>query len=256
MNDEQLLRYSRHIMLPEIEIEGQDKIINGKVAVIGLGGLGSPIAVYLASSGIGQLILVDDDVVDQSNLQRQIAHGESDIGHAKVESARETVKRLNSDTEVTTVNHRLDADELRNLCNAVDAVVDATDNFSTRYAINEACLSTKTPLVSGAAIRMEGQISVFDFRNSDSPCYRCLYQDGADEELNCAQNGVVAPLVGVVGCVQAMETLKVVAGFGETLAGWVLYFDAKRMDWRKFKLNKNPNCPSCGSTKSIDSQNS
>lgn len=247
MNDEQLLRYSRHIMLPEIEIDGQDKLIDAKVAVIGLGGLGSPIAMYLASSGIGQLTLVDDDEVDQSNLQRQIAHGETDIGHAKVESARVSIDRLNSATEVSTVNRRLDSQEMLELCGEMDVVVDATDNFSTRYVINEACLTSETPLVSGAAIRMEGQISVFDFRDSDSPCYRCLYRDGADEELNCAQNGVVAPLVGVVGCIQAMETLKVVAGFGETLAGWVLYFDAKRMEWRKFKLNKNPSCPSCGS---------
>ena len=246
MNDDQLLRYSRHIMLPEIEIEGQDRFIAAKVAVIGLGGLGSPVAMYLAASGIGELTLVDDDAVDNSNLQRQIAHGEADIGQAKVNSAMQTIDQLNSDTRVTTIDHRLDEAQMNQLCDEVDVVVDATDNFLTRFLINDACIRASTPLVSGAAIRMEGQISVFDFRDPDSPCYRCLYNEGSDEELNCAQNGVAAPLVGVVGCVQAMETLKLIGGFGEPLTGWVLYFDAKRMEWRKFKLKRNPNCPSCG----------
>ena len=246
MNDHQLFRYSRQIMLPDIDVEGQDKLLDSTVAVIGLGGLGSPVALYLAASGVGKLALVDDDIVDKSNLQRQVIHDETSVGIAKVESAAQSIRLLNRETETQAIHHRLVGTELRDLFDTVDIVVDATDNFGSRYEINKACLSTDTPLVSGAAIRTEGQVAVFDFTDSDSPCYRCLYNDGADEELNCAENGVIAPLVGIIGTIQAMETLKLIVGFGDSLVGYVLYIDAKRMDFRKFKLPKNMHCPTCG----------
>ena len=246
MNDDELLRYSRQIMLPDIDVAGQDKLLAGSAAIIGLGGLGSPAAMYLAASGIGRIVLVDDDVVDQTNLQRQIIHSENDVGVAKVTSAANSVHSLNAGTEIRTIDHRLIGTELHTLIESVDVVLDATDNFSSRYDINKACVTTQTPLVSGAAIRMEGQIAVFDSANPNSPCYQCLYSDGVDEELNCAENGVIAPLVGMVGTIQAMEAIKLIADFGESLVGYVLYVDAKRMEWRKFKLPRNENCPMCG----------
>lgn len=235
-------------MLPDVDVQGQDKLLEASVAIIGLGGLGSPVAMYLAATGVGRMTLVDDDLVDESNLQRQIVHRESTVGEAKVKSAEETIRTLNHEAVVDTYDRRLTGAELHSLVDSVNVVVDATDNFGSRYEINEVCLSTQTPLVSGAAIRTEGQVAVFDFANPDSPCYRCLYSDGADEELNCAENGVIAPLVGIIGTIQAMETVKLIVGFGDTLIGYVLYIDAKRMDLRKFKLPKNPNCPTCGTS--------
>lgn len=246
MTDEDLLRFSRQIMLPDVDVEGQDKICEGRVAVIGLGGLGSPAAMYLASAGVGQLTLVDDDQVEISNLQRQIIHTEEAISSMKVDSATTTIKRLNRNTQVEVLPRRLDQTELASLASKVDVVLDATDNFSTRYAINQACLQNETPLVSGAAIRMEGQISVFDSRQPESPCYQCLYQDGSDEALNCAENGVLAPMVGIIGTMQAMEVLKLLGEFGEPLVGRVLYIDGKRMEIRSLKLNRDPNCKACG----------
>ncbi len=245
MNDDELLRYSRQIMLPDIDVAGQEKILSAHVGIIGLGGLGSPTALYLAAAGIGHLTLVDFDVVDVTNLQRQIAHTEDNVGRSKVDSALESIARINSDTQVETVDERIADDALVKLANEVDVLVDGSDNFETRYAVNEASLATETPLVSGAAIRMEGQIAVFDPRDPSSPCYRCLYRDGTGEPLNCAENGVIAPLVGIIGSFQAMETLKLVGEFGESSVGWVHYLDAKRMEWRKLKLPKNPNCPRC-----------
>lgn len=247
MTDEELLRYSRQIMLPDVDIEGQEKICAGQVAIIGLGGLGAPAAIYLASSGIGGLTLVDDDNVEISNLQRQIIHTEESINSPKVLSAQASIEKLNSNTQVETIDRRLNEDELVELASRVDVILDATDNFATRFTLNRACLLTKTPLVSGAAIRMEGQISVFDSRRKDSPCYQCLYRDGMDEALNCAENGVLAPMVGIIGTMQAMETLKVLGEFGEPLIGKVIYFDAKTMQIRSFKLNKDPNCVACSS---------
>ena len=246
MNDEQLLRYSRQIMLPEFDVAGQEALLNASALVIGLGGLGSPAALYLAAAGIGTLTLADHDTVDLSNLQRQIIHDQSSLHHAKVASAAARINALNPDTHVRTVAARLDGEPLAAAVAEADVVVDGTDNFAARYAINSACVAAAKPLVSGAAIRMEGQIAVFDPRREDSPCYRCLYADASEAALNCAENGVAAPLVGIVGSVQAMEAIKVITGVGEPLIGYVLYLDAKRMEWRKLKLNRNRRCATCG----------
>lgn len=245
MNDEQLLRYSRQIMLPELDVAGQERLLAASVLVIGLGGLGSPVALYLAAAGVGRLVLVDHDAVELSNLQRQIVHRHDAIGTPKVASAAATLRALNPDTKVTTIHAALEADSLAEAVAAADVVVDATDNFRIRYALNEACWAARVPLVSGAAIRWEGQVAVFDPRAPDSPCYRCLYASGDDAALNCAENGVAAPLVGVIGAVQALETLKLISGAGEPLTGHVLYFDGKRAEWRRLKLPKYPECPTC-----------
>lgn len=246
MTDDDLLRYSRQIMLPDFDVAGQERLLASHVLIVGIGGLGSPAAMYLAASGIGRLTLADDDVVDLSNLQRQIAHGEATVGRSKVQSAAERVAALNSTVAVCPVARRLEGEPLTSAVEEADLVLDATDNMATRVAINEACVAARTPLVSGAAIRMEGQVAVFDPRAAESPCYRCLYDDVGDVTLNCAENGVIAPLVGIVGTVQAMEAVKLIAGVGEPLVGHVLYLDAKRMEWRKFRLPRNPRCPTCG----------
>jgi len=246
MNDSELLRYSRQIMLPEIDIAGQEKLLGSSALIIGLGGLGSPAAIYLASAGVGRLVLNDHDEVDLSNLQRQIVHRNDTIGQPKVASAARSLLQLNPGTRIETVDHRLEAGELIDAVARADVVLDATDNFGARYAVNDACWQTGTPLVSGAAIRWEGQVAVFDPREADSPCYRCLYADGDNAALNCSENGVIAPLVGIIGTCQALEAIKLLTGVGESLAGYVLYFDAKRMDWRKLGLKRDPNCPTCG----------
>lgn len=246
MNDEQLLRYSRQIMLPEFDVAGQEALLNAHALVIGLGGLGSPAALYLAAAGVGTLTLVDHDTVDVSNLQRQIIHDQRSLDMAKVESAATRIRAINPDTKVRTVPSKLQGDELRQAVEQADVVLDGTDNFTARFAINAACVAAGTPLVSGAAIRFEGQIAVFDPRQDESPCYQCLYADAADGALNCAENGVASPLVGIVGSVQAMEAMKLLAGVGDTLTGFVLYLDAKRMEWRKLKLGRNAGCPTCG----------
>jgi len=245
MNDEQLLRYSRQIMLPEFDVAGQDALLDAHALIVGLGGLGSPAALYLAAAGIGSLTLVDYDTVEVSNLQRQIIHDQHSLGRDKVASAADRIAAINPDTQVRTVAANLDEPRLREIIADVDVVIDGTDNFAIRYAINKACFAQRRPLVSGAAIRMEGQVAVFDPRRADSPCYQCLYADAADVVLNCAENGVAAPLVGIVGSIQAMEAIKVVAGVGDTLTGYVLYLDAKRMELRKLKLSRDPNCPTC-----------
>ena len=246
MNDNQLLRYSRQIMMPEIDIAGQEKLLAAKVLIVGLGGLGSPAALYLASTGVGHLVLADFDTVDLSNLQRQIAHGSNDIGRPKVESARDAIANLNPDTRVTCVEVRLDSETLSDIITDVDLVVDGSDNFETRFMVNEVCVETGTPLVSAAAIQLEGQMMVYDPSMPDCACYRCLYQEAGDGELNCAENGVAAPVVGIMGTLQAMEALKLIAGVGESLAGYLLVFDAKYMEWRKLKLPRNPRCATCG----------
>ena len=246
MNDEALLRYSRQIMLPEFDVAGQQALLEAHVLVVGLGGLGSPSALYLAAAGVGSLTLVDHDTVDLSNLQRQIIHDQASVGLPKVDSAAARIASLNPDTRVETIAARLDGPELDAVVADADVVLDGTDNFVARYAINAACVRNLTPLVSGAAIRLEGQVTVIDPRRDDAPCYRCLYGDAGDEALNCAENGVAAPLVGIVGSVQAMEAMKIIAGVGETLTGYVLHLDAKRMEWRKLKLTKDPDCPTCG----------
>ncbi|MCY3541353.1 MAG: molybdopterin-synthase adenylyltransferase MoeB [Gammaproteobacteria bacterium] len=245
MEDKQLLRYSRQIMLPEIDVLGQEKINSSHVVIVGLGGLGCPVAMYLAASGVGQLTLVDDDIVELSNLQRQIAHTEDSIGDAKVDAARRAIRGINSQTRVTAVQKRVDSIELETLLTDVEVIVDATDNFEVRFALNAASRKFNLPLVSGAAIRMEGQVMVLDPRNTESPCYRCLYPSPSTEPQNCAENGVFAPLVGVIGALQALETLKVICELSHDSIGWVHYFDAKRMEWRKLGLKRNPLCPEC-----------
>jgi adenylyltransferase/sulfurtransferase len=246
LDDDALLRFSRQIMLPELDVAGQETLLNARAFIVGMGGLGSPAAMYLAAAGVGSLVIADDDDVELSNLQRQIVHDTDAIGDAKVASAARTLKRLNPAVALETVSTRLDAAGLEAEARRADVVLDATDNFTSRYAINDACWATGTPLVSGAAIRWEGQIAVFDPRRPDAPCYRCLYREGSDEALNCADNGVIAPLVGIVGTCQALEAIKLLCGIGETLTGYVLYFDALHMDWRKLRLSRDPECPTCG----------
>lgn len=244
MNDEQLLRYSRQIMLPQIDITGQEKLLASRVLIIGMGGLGSPIVMYLAAAGVGHLVLVDDDVVELSNLQRQIAHGTENIGLNKVESAKQTIQQLNPEIKVTTYAQKLDTKKLNDEIIAADIVVDGTDNFSTRFLLNESSVRNNTPLVSGAAIRMEGQVSVFN-KTPDSPCYRCLYKDEGELDTSCSTNGVLSPVVGIIGSVQATEAIKVLLDIGETLDGKLLVLDALHMEWRTLKLKKDSSCPVC-----------
>jgi adenylyltransferase/sulfurtransferase len=246
MNDQQLLRYSRQILLPQIGVEGQQQLLDARVLIIGAGGLGSAAALYLASAGIGHITIADHDHVELSNLQRQILHRHQDIGRPKVDSARDTLTRLNPDLQVTGLQARLDGAQLAALIEPVDLVVDGSDNFATRFAVNAACVQQRTPLVSGAAIRMEGQLAVFDSRRADSPCYRCLYKEGAEPDQTCTDNGVLAPVVGVIGSLQALEAIKVLLNLGETLCGRLLLFDALYSDWRSLTLRKDPACPVCG----------
>ena len=245
MNDEQLLRYSRQIMLGQMDVAGQQKLLEASVLVIGLGGLGCPAAMYLASAGVGRLILADDDEVELTNLQRQIAHKTTSIGSLKVNSAAATLAELNPDVRVECIARRLHGEDLEQVIAGVDVVLDATDNFTTRFAVNRCCVAHRVPLVSGAAIRMEGQISVFDSRQENCPCYQCLYEAGEDVELSCSQSGVMAPLVGIIGTMQAMETIKLICGIGTTLAGRLLLLDAVNMQFRELHLKKNPSCPVC-----------
>ena len=244
MNDEQLLRYSRQIMLPQVDIEGQEKLLTSRVLIIGLGGLGSPVAMYLAAAGVGHLVLVDDDVVELSNLQRQIAHGTQDIGLTKVASAKQTIHSLNADITVTSYTERLNSEKLNSEVALADIVIDGTDNFTSRFSLNECCIKNKTPLVSGAAIRMEGQVSVFN-KTPTSPCYRCLYKDEGELDATCSNNGVLSPVVGIIGSIQANEAIKVLLDIGETLDGKLLLFDAFQMEWRTLKLKKDSLCPTC-----------
>ncbi len=246
MEDDQLLRYSRQIMLPEIDADGQQKLAAARVLVIGLGGLGSPSAMYLASAGVGQLVLVDYDNVDLSNLQRQIIHSTPDIDRAKTDSARETLMALNPDIRIECIDHAMEEEELLQQSKLADVIVDASDNFQTRFAINAASVQTRTPLVSGAAIRFEGQVSVFDPRQDDSPCYRCLYGEDLATDETCTANGVIAPLLGIIGSIQANETMKLIMGIGETLMGRLILIDALYMEWNEAILKKDPQCPVCG----------
>jgi adenylyltransferase/sulfurtransferase len=246
MDDETLLRYSRQILLPEIDIDGQQKLLDGSAAIFGLGGLGSPVALYLAAAGVGRLVLVDFDEVELSNLQRQIIHETSDLGRPKVESARDSVLRLNPGVKVETIPRALEGAALDEVVAGVDVVVDCTDNFTIRFALNEACHRARKPLVSGAAIRFEGQISVYYPGQDDSPCYRCLYSDGGGANETCTQTGVVAPLLGIVGSVQAFETMKVLMNIGTVLKGRLLLLDALNMEWHTMRFQRDPACPVCG----------
>ena len=244
-NDEQLLHYSRQIMLPHFGIEGQQQLQGSHVVIMGLGGLGSPAALYLTAAGVGSLTLVDFDTVDHSNLQRQIIHNIDSIGQAKVESAKNTLLKINPETTIHYIDKQLTLDELKALIKDVDCVIDATDNFATRFLINRACVVQKTALVSAAAIQYEGQISVFDFRHDDSACYACLYAEGGEESTNCSDNGILAPVVGILGSMQALETIKLLCNIGNSLQNRLLIFDALALQWRTMKLKKDSNCPVC-----------
>jgi adenylyltransferase/sulfurtransferase len=245
MDDAQLLRYSRQIMLPQFDVAGQQKLLDATVLIIGLGGLGSPAAMYLAAAGVGHLVLVDFDTVELSNLQRQIIHHTDDIGRPKVESARDALQQLNPDVKLTLVDRKLEGMELQQHITAADVVLDGSDNFATRFAVNDACVAAGVPLVSGAAIRLEGQVAVF-LNNGDGPCYRCLYREEGELDNRCSENGVLAPLVGIIGAIQATEAIKILAGMGETLHGRLLLLDALHMEWRTLTLKKDPGCSGCG----------
>ena len=246
MKDEQLLRFSRQIMLPTMDVAGQQELVDATVLIVGMGGLGCPAAMYLSAAGVGHLVIADDDTVEITNLQRQIAHEQSNLGESKVSSAEATLKGLNPDVRITQIKNRLEGDLLEQAIVSADVVVDASDNFNTRFAVNQSCLKNKKPLVSGAAIRMEGQVAVFDSENPESPCYQCLYSECDDDNASCSQNGVMAPLVGIIGSVQAMETIKLITGIGNSLVGRLLLLDAATMQWREMKLPRDPSCPACG----------
>lgn len=246
MNDDQLLRYSRHILLPEIGVEGQQKLLAAHALVIGAGGLGSPVALYLASAGVGRLTLCDDDAVDLTNLQRQIVHHMDRVGLNKAESARRTLAMINPEVRTAAIARRVGQADIEQLAADVDVVIDATDNFATRHAINRACVKLGKPLVFGAAVRFDGQAAVFDMRRADAPCYHCLFpESGDDQDMRCAVMGVFAPLVGIIGSIQAAEALKVLMGIGSTLDGRLLIADALTMEWRTIRLRKDPDCPVC-----------
>lgn len=247
LDDEALLRYSRHILLPQVGIEGQERLLNARALVLGAGGLGSPAALYLASAGIGTLALVDGDTVDLTNLQRQILHRSSAIGRPKVQSGAATLAEINPRCKVVPLQERLAGARLEEEVALADVVLDCSDNFATRHAVNRACVKFRKPLVSGAAIRFDGQIAVFDTRRDDAPCYHCLFPESADvEEIRCAVMGVFAPLTGIVGAVQAAEALKLVIGCGDSLAGRLLLLDGLAMEWRGIAVPRDPGCAVCG----------
>lgn len=248
MNDEQLLRYSRQIMLPQVDVTGQEKLLDSTVLIVGLGGLGSSAAMYLASAGVGHLILADFDTVELSNLQRQIIHSTDDIGRTKVESAADSLKKINPDITITKFAAKLDNESLNALLPQVDLVLDGCDNFETRFAVNRACVTHRKPLVSGAAIRFEGQVSVFLNNEAPSPCYQCLYKEEGEENMNCTENGVLAPLVGIIGSIQATEAIKVLTGIGKSLESKLLLLDVLHMECRTLKLKQDPGCPVCHTT--------
>ncbi|HWI97875.1 MAG TPA: molybdopterin-synthase adenylyltransferase MoeB [Burkholderiales bacterium] len=246
MNDQQLLRYSRHILLPEIGIEGQERLRAGAALIVGAGGLGCPAALYLAAAGIGHLVLADSDQVDLTNLQRQILYRTNSVGAPKVDAARSALNELNPDVALAAVKGRVDQQQAEELVARADVVLDCSDNFPTRHALNRACVKHAKPLVSGAAIRFEAQLMVFDLRRSDAPCYACLFpEDGEVEEVQCSVMGVFAPLTGVIGAMQAAEAIKLVAGAGESLSGRLVMFDAKTADWRAVRVKRDPACKVC-----------
>lgn len=247
LSDEALLRYSRHILLEEIGVEGQARILAARALVVGAGGLGSPIVLYLAAAGVGHIAIADGDVVDLTNLQRQIAHGQADLGANKAASAARRAQSLNPDVVLEVLDRRLDAEAIAHEVARADVVLDASDNFATRHAINRACVRAGKALVSGAAVRFDGQVAVFDGSREDAPCYHCLFPDGGEmEEMRCAVFGVFAPLVGVIGSIQATEALKIAAGRGSALTGRLLLLDGLAMTWRSLRVPKDPACPVCG----------
>jgi molybdopterin-synthase adenylyltransferase len=247
MTDEQLLRYSRHILLNELGVEGQEKLLASHALIIGAGGLGSPVALYLGSAGVGRITIVDFDVVDATNLQRQIAHNLARIGINKAQSAAQSIAAINPDPQVTVVQQRADAPALDKLVQGADVVLDCCDNFSTRHAVNAACVKHRVPLVSGAGIRFDGQITVYDSRNEESPCYACVFPPEATfEETRCATMGVFAPLVGIIGSMQAAEALKLLCGIGSTLTGRLQMLDGRSMEWNEVRVPRNASCTVCG----------
>lgn len=246
LSDDQLLRYSRHILLPQVDVAGQLAICRSRIVIVGVGGLGSPAALYLAAAGVGELVLVDDDVVELTNLQRQILHSQARLGQAKTESAQQVLAELNSEVKVSAQQARVTEANIQTLLQGADVVLDCSDNFTTRVLLNRACWLAQVPLVSGAAIRLEGQLTVFNAKLPESPCYQCLYDVAGEQGLTCSESGVLGPVVGVIGAAQALEALKLVADFGEPLIGRVLLFDALATKWREFKLKRDPNCPVCG----------
>ena len=248
MNDDQLLRYSRHILLDELGVEGQQRLLSGHALVIGAGGLGSPVLLYLASAGVGTITVIDHDEVDRTNLQRQIAHTEARVGRPKVASAAEAMAALNPEVTVRALAQRADAALLDTLVAEADVVLDCSDNFPTRHAVNAACVRHGRPLVSGAAIGLDGQIAVWDARTPTQPCYACVFPPSAEvPEVRCATMGVFAPLVGIIGTMQAAEALKLLAGFGTSLAGRLQMLDARRMEWTEIRVGRDAGCPVCGS---------
>ncbi len=246
MREAERLRYSRQIKLSQIGEAGQQKLLDATVLIIGMGGLGSPVSMYLAAAGVGRLVISDFDRVDESNLQRQIVHGQSSLGESKAASAKHRLLSINPAVEVEAVDYELDGDDLDIQVRRADVVVDCTDNFASRFALNRACIANRTPLVSAAAIRWEAQLSTFDSRRVDSPCYRCLYPDTSVEAATCAAEGVMAPLVGIVGSIQATEAIKVIVDRGDTLCGRLLLLDALSMDFQSIALKRSPDCPDCG----------
>lgn len=247
MNDNQLLRYSRHILLPQVEYAGQEKLTESHALVVGAGGLGSPVALYLAASGVGKLTICDFDEVDLTNLQRQIIHTTQSVGINKAVSAQQTLYEVNPEVDVQTVEQKSTEAQMALFVKEADVVIDCSDNFATRYALNRLCFAHKKPLVSGAAVRFEGQITVFDFRSEVSPCYHCLFPGaGDDEALRCADNGVFSPLVGMIGTAQAAEALKCLINIGENLQGRLLMLDALTAEWRTIKFARDPACSVCG----------
>ncbi|MDF3933287.1 molybdopterin-synthase adenylyltransferase MoeB [Pseudomonas citronellolis] len=246
LNDDELLRYSRQILLPQIDIDGQLRLKESRVLIVGLGGLGSPVALYLAAAGVGELHLADFDSVDLTNLQRQVLHDSTQVGRGKVDSAMTRLAAINPQVKLVPHRRALDEDSLAAVLAQVDLVLDCCDNFATREAVNAACVAAGKPLVSGAAIRLEGQLSVFDPRRDDSPCYHCLYGHGSEAELTCSEAGVAGPLVGLVGSLQALEALKLLAGFGEPLVGRLLLVDALGTRFRELRVKRDPQCPVCG----------
>ncbi|AGM41514.1 molybdopterin biosynthesis protein MoeB [Spiribacter salinus M19-40] len=245
MNDAELLRYSRQIMVPGLDIDGQARLLASRVLIVGLGGLGSPAALYLAAAGVGHLVLADFDRVEITNLQRQILHGSADVGRLKTESATDRLHALNPDTTITRLDTPMDAEQLSEWTAKVDLVVDGSDNFATRFAVNAACVAARRPLVSGAVIGMDGQLAVFR-PDADGPCYRCVYADTGEEAQSCSETGVLGPLPGVIGSLQAVEVIKVLTGLGTPLNGRLLIMDALGQNWRRLDLRRDPDCPVCG----------
>ncbi len=247
LSDDQLLRYSRQIMLSQIDINGQEKLRSSSILILGVGGLGCPAAQYLAAAGVGALMLVDPDTVDQTNLQRQVLFSQDDLGQPKVKAAEQRLKAMNPDITIETRQTILDDKDLIDTVRRADVVLDCTDNFNSRFAINKACFETETPLVSGAAIKMNGQLAVYDFRHPGTPCYSCLYDEQSNEQLSCSESGILGPVVGTIGTMQALETIKLIAGAGNTLNGRLMIFDALTMQWQTMRLQADPDCQVCRS---------